>query len=269
MLWQKLPYESLMPRVVVSGFPKAGLHLAVRMLSPMVQPQPAAGMFADEWVGTFAGHAWTTEWLDSRSVCYRIGRVQPGHYVKGHLGHRDEIEQFMYYLGAAHVFVHRDLRDVAVSQAYHALAQSERQFQHDGKAVFQQMSDSGGFERVLVGVIEGVGPWAGLVERWRLYAPWLESEWTLAVSFREMREEPLATANKMVEYCLRRTTGSFGLECLVDGGAQMAMAERMVEAAEARHLSPTYRRGEVGGWVEHWTPAVAEAFERTGAQGWE
>ncbi|HUT19335.1 MAG TPA: sulfotransferase domain-containing protein [Anaerolineae bacterium] len=264
MYWQKVPLEALRPKYVLNGYPKAGLHLAELMLAPVVLPQPADGLFSDHWVGSFRGHAWTAEWLPTRNICFRLSRLQAGRLVKGHLGHSDEIEQFLYLTGAAVVFVYRDLRDVAVSQTHHILNPDDHQFEHPDKTIYQEMT----FDEALSAVIEGLGPYPGVIERWALYAPWLGCEWVLKMPFERMREGPELAAQQLLEYGLRRVSGAIGLEMRLDDAEYARMVETMVAAAAQRQLSPTYRKGQVGGWRDVFTEQHKVLFKAHDGEGW-
>lgn len=261
VLWQRLASEVLSPKWVISGMPKSGLHLLELMVAPVSRGVPPDGVYQDEWVGTFGQHAWTAEWLPVRGVMYRLARVGQGQRLKGHLGWNEEVERLLWGIGAAHVFVYRDLRDVAVSQAHHVLSRDDRRFQHDGKALYRSL---GSFEAVLEAVVRGIGPYAGLVERWLLYEPWLRCEWGLCVKYEELLEEPVRWAREMLTYGYERLVGSLGLECRLDEDELAATAQRMAETGGMRHLSPTFRKGEPGGWQEAWTDGVQAAFVEMG-----
>jgi len=265
MLWQKLPSEAVLPKFVLNGFPKSGLHLAELMVSPVVRAQENDPLFSDAWVGTFNGHAWTNEWLPLRAITYRLARVQAGRYVKGHCGHRDEIEQFSYYSGAAVVFIYRDLRDVAVSQAHHILNPDSRQFKHPNKAIYEEL---GSFDAVLAAVIEGLGPYPGVLERWALYAPWLDCEWVLAMPFERMRNEPERASAEILEYGMRRVIASVGLEMRLDDAQFAEMVRTMALASQQRQLAANFRKGNVGGWREAFTPEHKKLFKAHDRDGW-
>jgi len=264
MYWQRVPFEALRPKWVINGFPKAGTHLAELMLSPVALPQPGDGLFRDHWVGTFSGNAWTNEWLPLRTVTFRLSRLTCGRLVKGHLGHTAEIEEFLYLMGAALVFVYRDLRDVVVSQTHHILNPDDHRFEHPDKGLYQGM----GFDEALSAVIAGIGPYPGVIERWELYAPWLECEWACKMPFERMRNEPEQAAREMLEYGLRRTSGSLGLEMRLDEDEYQRMAGLMAQAAGQRAASPTFRKGEVGGWREAFTAEHVALWKEHDSGDW-
>lgn len=257
MFWQRIPFEALRPKWVLNGFPKSGLHLAECMLLPVATPQPADGLFRDHWVGTFNGNAWTNEWLPLRTICARLARLQAGRLVKGHLGHDPDLEQFLYLSGAAVVFIYRDLRDVAVSQTHHIRNPDDHRFEHPDKAIYQKIT----FDEALSAVILGMGPYPGVIDRWEQYAPWLDCEWVLKMPFERMRSEPAAAAREILEYGLRRVSGSIGLDMRLDAETYEAMVETMTHASEQREASPTFRRGESGAWREAFTDTHVQLFK--------
>jgi len=265
MFWQKLPIEALRPKYALNGFPKSGLHLCEGLLAPVVHAQPADGLFRDCWVGTFNGNAWTNEWLPLRTITYRLARVQAGRYVKGHLGWSHDVEQFLYLTGAAVVFVYRDLRDVAVSQAHHILNADDVHYKHPDKGIFQRL---GSFNEALNAVIEGIGPYPGVIERWEQYAPWLECEWVCPMRFETMREEPEQAARTLLEYGLRRVAGSVGLELRLEAADVEQVVAQMVATAAKRGLSPTFRRGEVGEWREAFTAEQVALWKKHDGTDW-
>jgi len=265
MYWQRLPLDALKPKWVLDGFPKAGLHLLEQMLCPVAKPQPADAVCRDHWVGTFNGNAWTNEWLPLRTTTFRLARLTSGYYLKGHLGWREDLEQFLYLSGAAVVFVYRDPRDVAVSQAHHILNPDDYHYQHPNKDVYRDLKT---FDAALAAVIGGVGPYPGVMERWALYAPWLDVEWALKLPFETMRQEPLESARMLLEYGLRRVTASIGIEIRLDPEEYEATAAKMAEVSQQTERSPNFRRGQVGGWRAVFTDEHVAAFRAHDVEGW-
>jgi len=264
MYWQKVPLEALRPKYVLNGFPKSGLHLAELMLTPVVRPQPADGLFGDHWVGGFRGHAWTADWLPLRNITFRLSRLAAGRLVKGHIGHKPDLEQFLYLMGASVVFIYRDLRDVAISQTHHILNPDDHRFEHPDKSIFQDLD----FDGALSAVIEGLGPYPGVLDRWALYAPWLDAEWVLKLPFEMMREQPEQAAQQLLEYGLRRVSGAIGLEMRLDEAEYVRMAGLMAAAAGQRTLSPTFRKGQVGGWRDAFTETHKRLWKEHDTEGW-
>jgi hypothetical protein len=266
MIFQLMTREELRPRYYLNGFPKAGLHLLALMVAPACKPM-ATAYHNTEWLGTFMGNSWSTVWKDE-DFLFLLSLLQHGRYYKGHCGHKPEIAQFMNACGIAHVFVYRDLRDVAVSQTYHVLNPDDEKQKHPAKAVYQLLHKQGGIDAVLSAVIEGVGPLPGVIERWKLYAPWLDEDWTLSISFEELLTDRQAAADRVLAYGLERVIERLPFNATVEGSMYDELQDKMAEWSQHTHLSPTYREGKSGGWREHFTDEHKALWKRCDSDGW-
>lgn len=264
-----LPEESrvLAPRWVLNGFPKSGLHYLAGLLRPVASPMPPGQLHEDAWIGTFAGQSWTTQWTSTPLLCYRIARTQHSHYLKGHIGHTLDIEQFMWLAGVAHVFIYRDLRDVAVSQAYHVLSDSDV-LMHPNKQAFKALHEKHGMPRVLQAVLEGYGEWPGLFERWSLYAGWLQVPWVYKLRYEDLRNSPARVAGELLRYGVERVAAVIGY--VVDDVGPMFDEARtaMALASSDTTVSATFRRGVSGEWREVFTPKTVALFKRLDTANW-
>lgn len=241
------------PRMYMNGFPKAGLHLACRM---------AYGMFTKpdnqkHWLGT---NAWTVERHNLESVGTRLKGLMPGQFLKGHMGHLKTIEAVMILAGIGCVMVYRDLRDVAVSQMYHVLTRSDKKLNHEGKAMYRDIKRKKGKEGVLLAILEGIENFPGLFDRWEVFAPWLESEWALCVSFEQMRNDPYKSANQFFDYAFWVANKISETDLEIKPSTRFAFIQRIVFEMSFRKTS-TFRKGISGGWKKEFTPAVVERFK--------
>ena len=53
MIWQLRKGRDVMPKFVVSGCPKHGLHLAAGMVEGVVEKHPDSIYNANHWIGTY------------------------------------------------------------------------------------------------------------------------------------------------------------------------------------------------------------------------
>lgn len=257
--------EAMGLKFFLNGFPKAGLHLLDLLMRPLAQPMIDDALWNTPWVGMFKQHSWSNERHATRHICYRLGRVQPGRFQKGHLGFDSTMASFMYNLGVVHVFIYRDLRDVAVSQVYHILDNSVAedsglaQFAHPGSARLQMM---GGFDEILSAVIAGFDQFPGILDRWEQYQPWLEqteSSRVHCVKFEDVMEDPIMTSMNIIKYMFTRLFESTGGEAT--NVPYEEIAGDMWRFAQRTDLSPTFREGRVGGWREHFKPFHIAQFQ--------
>jgi len=267
LLRQYVPLESYKPRVYLNGFPKAGLHMLEQMVGLLVGPSNV-GTNGSPWMGTYRFHSWSMLWQDLRRYLWRMSCLERGTYAMGHSGYHEDIERLLAYANIGHVFLYRDLRDVAVSQAHHIFDEGpdSATWMHEHKDFYRMLD---GFDAVLLAVIEGLGPYPGVVQRWTEYAPWMDSERALVVTYEQMRQEPERTAAGILLYLIRIATdlldgNQFGIEMAPDDVKRLAA--QMVE--KTGKPSGTFRKGIVGGWREEFKPEHVEAFKRSDAGGW-
>ena len=265
LLRQYVPLEAYKPRVYLNGFPKAGLHMLEQMVGVLLGPS-TMGTNTSPWLGTYRWHSWSMEWQDVPRYLWRMSCLERGTYMMGHSGHDERIAQLMNYANIGHIFLYRDLRDVAVSQAHHIWDEGQSTWAHEHKDFYKML---GSFDAVLLAVIEGLGPYPGVVQRWTEYAPWLEVEDALHVQYEQMRNDGERTAGAIILYLMKRATrllegNSFGVEMAPED--VKTLAGKMVEATGKP--SGTFRRGVTGGWRDAFKPEHIEAFKQHDPDGW-
>jgi len=269
------PETILAPSWYCNGFPKAGLHLVKSMLQPFARMMPARRYAKlGTMISSFAYHAWTNDWHNVRYVTYALCQTRPGYYHFGHCGYNTEISAILDYAGLAMTFIYRDLRDVAVSQTHHILSKRE-QDRHLDKAAYRRL---GGFNEALSAVITGLqvddskyGPvyYPGVMERWELYAPWLDQDWVCSVRYKDARLHPAETAQRIVEYGMKRLAGCMEVAPpKIDDKTMDRVVTAMVASGQDTKKSPTFRKGLVGGWRDVFTPEHVRLFQETDPDNW-
>jgi hypothetical protein len=248
------------PRVYLNGFPKSGLHLAELMARGVAGPtfiEQDDGSYKHwNWTGSFHDYAWTTRWVEMPNLLQRFEDHPPGTLLKGHCGYRPEIERKLYEGGQAVAFIYRDLRDVVVSQAHHVISDKESHV-HPGKELYKALDD---FEDVLYAVIVGLDIYPGLIERWDLYAPWLEVDWVYCTCFEMMLYQPEMVVDSFVRYVYHRAVQHYGVSVELDANDVAARVASILENMK-RTDTLTFRKGKTGAWREHFTPRIKEAFK--------
>jgi len=249
------------PIAYLNGFPKSGLHLIGLWVASFLNPASTRknGTTDANWLGTFARHAWSTEWVNLGVFREALSRLRPGDFLRGHTGYTDDIHNALYELGIGTVFIYRDLRDVAVSQMFHILADDDSKFKGPDKDAFRALPDH---EARLCAVIEGFGVYAPLFERWVLYAPWLDVDWVLKVTFEQMVNNAKPTVTLLIRYLYGVAVHNQGLGgAVVSPGVVEQMALNAIVMGRQTDRSPTFRKGKTGSWRKHFTPKVKEVFK--------
>lgn len=247
------------PKLYITGFPKSGLHLANRM---------ALGMFQQNnpkknWLGT---NAWTVKHFKLKKLAKQLNKLQPGEFIKGHMGYLPSIEFAMTILGIGVVFVYRDLRDVVVSQYYHVMddeltEEGTWKLEHPNKQIYWDMKSK---EDVMIAIIEGVDEYPGIFDRFGSYVGWLNSEWAMSISYEVMLRNSYLAATKFFDYVYDVALRASEIEGMLDNRSpikQAAINGIITEMNYQPSSSPTFRKGIIGNWKQEFTPKVLECFK--------
>lgn len=266
---EDLRQEHFTPKWFLNGFPKSGIHWLALMMYPLARPQfTEHELWGQPWAGTFRLNSWSTLMVPLERVTYKIGRLQDERFIKSHSAYVEALERFLWYLGVCTIFIYRDPRDVAVSQAFHVLSDTD-EMSHPDKAFYKAMDDFGAvLKAVIVGAEHDGIRYPGVMERWEYYAPWLDVPWVYKVRFEELKADAHQVAINIIQYGFERVSGIFGLQPTIITENIDTLAEMMVRFGQRTDQSPTFRKGAVGDWREHFTPEIEQLFMETDKDGW-
>lgn len=252
-------------RVFINGFPKAGTHLIEQMVRTIAPP-----MSEWPWAGSFLGHSWTENWVPDYRLFRQIGRLADKSYGKGHMGYRHDIEMFLWGIGATVIFVYRDPRDVAVSQVYHILGEGN----HPEKEPYREAGFRDALKMVIAGYqgtepgAEGPNYYPGVMARWPHYAGWLDVPWVLSLRFEDAISKRAEMAKAIVMTCVARASLQVGRLARVRKDVLAETIERMVAAGKDTSKSPTFRKGQAGGWRKHFDDEITALWREHDPDGW-
>lgn len=252
---------------VVNGFPKSGTHLMVQLIQPLApyQEPTDAGFFQKPWSGTFIDNSWSLRWAPIEQTCFKLARINNGRMLKAHLGYIPELERWMYLSGMIHVFIYRDLRDVAVSQAYHIINSEPDHLVHPGADEYRAL---GGFDEILAAVITGLGRFPGLVNRWQYFENWLHVPWVFSAKFEQVLAEPKWWAERIFKHAMKRSAHTFERKVTFDPHGLDVLTTVMANASKQREKSPTFRKGNVGDWQEEFKGHHIDLWKTHDTEKW-
>jgi hypothetical protein len=225
--------EVLRPRIYINTFPKSGTHLANLICAHLAHIQEPR-----HWLGSFNGNSWKSEWV---------------------------AKDYLLRVILCMFFVYRDLRDVAVSQTYHIEHPDDDKCRHPNKALYKEMASH---EDRLLAVINGVSEFPGIIERWKLYAPWLDVPWVLPVRYEDMRQRPEWVAEKAVNYVIERTTKAYDVRSVFFAETILNAINKAIDNLGTTKYSASYRKGNVGDWQTEFTPKIKKAFKKADQDNW-
>lgn len=214
------------------------------------------------WIGTTA---WDDRVRNGNLIFDALACLTPGTYAKGHMAYVPEIAQGLYSLGVGVVFIYRDLRDVLVSTYHHIMNADGDRLKHPEPELYWNMS--GKTER-MIALIEGVGDYVGIFDRWECYAGWLTVPWICKVRYEDFRANEGASCGRLFRYGVESAAVmAGGGEIRMPPEAYLDVVSHMVKRVKNRKQSTTFRRGKSGGWRKQMPRKVKECF-KSNDPGW-
>lgn len=226
------------PRVFCVCVPKAGTHLLERSLClhPRIYRRLARTVH-NQNIEQSGGLA---SWLDT---------LKPGQLSMAHLFFSSERLQLIRDRNVKAIFMIRDPRDVVVSNTFFILKRRD----HAMHELFAQQPD---FKSCLRLAISGdpAASFPSIADDLENYRGWLESG-LFTVRFEDL-VGPSGGGDKSMQRDLLRSLFEFlGLDA--DDNALSLQSARLFSNA-----SPTFRKGQIGGWTDHFDAELKELFKQ-------
>lgn len=225
----------------LNAMPKSGLHLLSALVGPLTLNT------APLWASVYSGNAFTKQRKGLELITNPLCYLPDNHRMIGHSGYDEDLEWYIANSGICHIFIHRDLRDVAVSQAHHIMSDDDN-LKHPDKERYRAL---GGFDDVLRAVWLGIDGYPGVPERWAEYEPWLDRA-GLVLRFEDVIADLEGAADSILEYAhsvipaypvMQR--GRINASYVDTNPVEMAASARDTAA------SPTFRKGQAGEWRQY------------------
>lgn len=225
------------PRVISNSLPKAGTHLLERALC--LHPRlyrPIRRTLHDGLVHK-AG--------DLTDV---VPGLRPGQVLVTHLAYREDRERVLESEDVRTLFLVRDPRDIVVSQANYIVKEETHSLHRAVSGVSDYQERLRG---LIVGCRElGIPP---LNQRLEEYAGWLGSK-THLVRYEDLIGAAGGGASHLQYSTLSGIYSFLGLD--IESDDLVAVSERTFSS-----VSPTFRRGRIGQWREHFDATTSAIFE--------
>lgn len=232
------------PPIIVTTVPKSGTHLVQQIVGVL----PGVRDY-----GTFLATvpSWGRRPRSATVEAKRIRSLVPGELARAHLHHRPEVAEAVRERKAFVVFVHRDPRDVIVSEAHYLTDSAPWHTLH---REFARRSPA---ERVDIGIdgLAGNDIYPDVAGRFAVYEGWLDDA-DVVLRFEDLVGERREGAVRGLVATYRRASQ---LDFDVD-----EVVARALGAIDPQR-SHTFREGSSGAWREAFTPEQAERFLEVGA----
>lgn len=233
-------YDGHQP-VIANSLPKSGTHLLLQITRAL----PGA-----RYLGRFiaTSPSLTQRERSPEALATKVRRLLPGETLGAHLYYSGAVDQAIRDLGALHLFIYRDPRDVISSEAFY-LAEMNRW--HRMHKHFNTLPDAAARLKLALDGLDDRYPEANA--RLLSYAGWRETPGVVAI-----RYEDLAGPNQPRE--IERIVEAWRAQGGADQGID-TLADHLIAAVDPGK-SHTFREGGFGKWRRDLGDAEAAEFTR-------
>jgi hypothetical protein len=243
--WKRFSFGEA-PPIFGNSKPKSGSHLLLQILNGFTQIMPYRYVEADP-VRTITkqGTRRTKE-----EILGELENLPRGVIGWGYVEASSENVSFLCKPGRVNYFIHRDPRDMLVSQVFFATDMHEEHGMHD---YYNSLPDFGARLKVAITGIDRDGLYmVSIKQRYEGVFAWLKTPGVLCLRFEDLINNRDATLNAMLDEVEK--TGYH-----IPTTREQALSI-LVEAIQPRK-SHTFRSGKTGGWREHFTDEHKTLFK--------
>jgi hypothetical protein len=226
------------PLLFANSFPKSGTHLLIQVLEafPRIGPGVIQGMGP---VLTFERE--TGRKRSGQEIARELEPLGPGDIGFGHVIATTETLAILCRSQVAHFFLYRDPRDVVVSHAFYVTDKADDHVHH----AYYTDALSSAEDRIETSILGRPGSgldFPDIGERFALYRGWLECPWVCRLRYEDFITDRAETLRSILAYAQER---GFTLHKEIEPAVKI-----LAEAIDPQR-SPTFRRGKIGGWKDH------------------
>lgn len=186
----------------------------------------------------------------SQEIQADLDRLEPGDIGWGYLRATPENMDYLRHPGWASYFILRDPRDMLVSHVYYATDMYEGHGMHEIYTRLPNMDER--LKVAICGVQEGEQRLPDVAERYQRMAGWLECPEVMLLHFEDFILDRESTISAMLDH-LERAGYTLPLD-------RQTAIHRIAQAIDPKR-SPTFRKGRVGDWREHFNDKNKTLFK--------
>lgn len=232
--------------VFINSFPKSGTHLIAQIFDGMARHKDYGQFIASMPTIRFCE-------LSTERVLSRIRGLIPGELALGHLFHHSVFEKAFEEQKVRVYFIYRDLRDVAVSEAFYLSGKNPFHALHP---YFKRLKNTK--EKILFSILgneylQTKYDYPDIGKRWQRYNGWLKADDCCCVRYEDLTG------------CNRRSEITRLAEHLKAGVENTMLIDRLVESGIQGinpEFSHTFRAGRAGNWRKYFDNEITSKFKR-------
>lgn len=238
------------PKVLANSMPKSGTNLLIRLLRLLG--------FREEDTFVNIGPYEGVEEIsveDVKRVHRKLDRLRPGFFSGAHMYFYPRISELVQALGIKTITIVRDPRDVCTSDVFYIVKRPEHRLHRYYKKMSQE-------ERLMASILgmsseqlDGAPPSLDIGSHYRNYLGWMIRGAGLVIRFEDLigpkgggdDQRQRETADRIVRF--------LGIN---------VEEEEMADLCSQLfwHGAKTFRKGQIGGWRNHFNSRNEEAFSR-------
>lgn len=235
------------PPLIANSFPKSGTHQLLQILEAFPRARHYGSFIASMPSFPFR------ERSESAHI-RRIHSIVPGEYLGAHIFYKGSYARAIDDMNAVHFFIYRDLRDVAVSEAFYLKNMNRWHQMHEHFSRRLKSDD----ERLMT-AIEGVNDpdfpfdYPDIATRMGRYLPWIGSKDVFALKYEDLNSDRRSEiVGDMTDFYSQRTDSEVDVE---------EVRKRALQKIDPAR-SHTFREGGVGNWQRVFGEQHRRAFQR-------
>jgi hypothetical protein len=234
------------PIVIGNAMPKSGSHLLIQVLLGLTR----LGPFVDPGLPPLTRSAANRN-LPEQTVLARLRELRPGDIAYAYLHARSPYLEELIRPGVASFFIHRDPRDIIVSQIFYATGMhtghSMHRYYTQQLATMEQRIDA-----AIIGVQTADAQLSPIAAKYAHYLGWLSQPEVLCVRFEDLILDRQAALGCILDHLAARG---------YDPQPPRSAAIEALSASIAPRASGTFRKGQPGEWRQHFTEANKRNFK--------
>ncbi|HJQ14113.1 MAG TPA: sulfotransferase domain-containing protein [Anaerolineales bacterium] len=242
--WRRLSFDA--PPIFGNAKPKSGSHLLLQILNGFTRIMPYKYVQADpvrmiEKKGRRKS---------DKEVLRELKRIPRGVIGWGYVEASPENIAFLCQPHRVNYFIHRDPRDLLISQVFFATDIHEEHGMHQ---FYKSLPDFGKRLKVAITGIDQQGLYmVGVKQRYASVFEWLEQPHVMCIRFEDLINNQKPTLESILD-----EVESIGYRIPTERGRAVSI---LVKAIQPRR-SHTFRSGKTGGWREHFTEEHKNLFK--------